>query len=128
MGGVRINEELKAFILDKIESVGHVEVLCLLAQEPKKLWTADEVRRELRTNESMAASQLDNLLKLGFLNQGPNGAYYFDPIELKSAHLVNQLIESYRDRKMMIINLIYSKPTEKVRNLAEAFKIRKGDS
>lgn len=125
---VRITEELKSFILEKIESIGHLEVLCLLAQEPKKLWTAVDVSRELRTNESMAKGQLDTLLREGFLNQGPTGAYYYDPVELKSNAIIQQLLEAYRDRRMMVINLIYSKPTEKIRNLAEAFKLRKGDS
>lgn len=76
----------------------------------------------------MATSQLDQLLKAGFLNQGPTGAYYYDPVELKSADLIHQLLDAYRERRMMVINLIYSKPTEKIRNLAAAFKLRKGDS
>lgn len=122
-----INEELKFFILDKIESVGQLEVLCLLAHEPKKLWTAETLSKELRTNESMAASQLESLMKAGFLNQGPNGGYYFEPVENSVREKTTQLIELYRERRMMVINTIYSKPTEKVKNLAEAFKLRKGD-
>ena len=40
-------------------------------------------------------------------------------------HVIEMLAETYRDRRLAVTNEIYSKPLDKVKTFAEAFRLRK---
>jgi hypothetical protein len=124
---VVITDELKAFIMEKIDSLGHLEVLCLLHSNPEAKWTADSVNQKLRSNLALTAAQLAQLKSRGLLKSDENGNYFYSVSELRIDRLVLQVIELYKDRRVTLINFLYNKPTEKVKALADAFKIRKDD-
>lgn len=120
-------EGVRSFVLEKIDSVGHLEVLSLLSKDSSKTWTAEEVSQELRTNTSLASDQLEMLMGHGLLICIEKIKYQFSPSDSEDLTRINELVKIFHDRRRVIISLIYSKPTERVRNLADAFKIRKED-
>lgn len=122
-----LSEEIRNFILEKIESVGHLEVLRLLVDHESRAWSAQEVAQELRTNSSLAQSQLDSLVYHRLVLRDPSGNFIFDSANELDFGNVHELLDIFRNRRRVIISFIYSRPAEKVRNLADAFKIRKED-
>lgn len=115
---------IREFIYKNIRSVGHLEVLLLLARDPHKRWTADEVSRELRTNTSYALSQLNELVQSRLLSAEQTPLYsYLSNVEIDP--LVLQLHGIYNSRRTTLINLIYSQPMEKIMGFADAFQLKK---
>jgi hypothetical protein len=121
--------EVERFILDVISSVGQLEILLLLRETAPRQWTAGSVARELRFAVESVASRLEDLRARGLLaltaEEGP--VYYFAPRDPKDADVVRAVAEMYETRRVSVITLIYSRPSDPVRQFADAFKIRKKD-
>jgi predicted ArsR family transcriptional regulator len=124
------SEKLSQFILTVIDSIGQLEVLLLLRAHPERDWSASEVSDELRTNAPSATEHLDRLTHHGLfaLSESPPRRYRFRPRTPELAAAVDLLNQAYRDDRVAVINMIYSKPMERIRIFADAFKIRKEDS
>lgn len=123
MTDVDLSEEIKNFINAHIRSVGHLEVLFLLGDDPARSWTAEMVSGELRTNPTYALSQLKELTAAGLVSF-MNGKYAStsDPQLLD---LVYKLRSAYNIKRSTVINYIYDQPLEKIKSFAEAFKLKK---
>ncbi len=120
-------EQINAFIFAKIDSVGHLDALCLLADDPERTWTGIALSTELRSNLSLACAQLEALTMHGLAVKASGDTYRYKPLREEDDRIARALLELYRERRPMIISTIYSKPTERVKSLAEAFRLRKGD-
>lgn len=123
MSDSEFSEEIRNFINAHIRSVGNLDVLVLLADDPKKSWTPEDVSRELRTNPDYANSQLQELKRIGLI-ESVNGGFisHRNPQVLD---MVYRLRSAYNSRRSSVINLIYEQPLEKIRGFAEAFKLKK---
>lgn len=130
----QISEELKAFVLDHVDSVEQLEVLLLLREKRESCWTAAEVSRELRSSAESVANRLKGLLakklliQIGELTLVDERVYQYQPQSEKLDFLVGRLAEMYRTRRFTVMNVIFSKPAESIRTFADAFKIKKGES
>ena len=129
-----ISDELKAFILEHVDSIEGIEVLLLLSAHRERTWTATEVSRELRSSFDSAANRLRALQTKRILREEGDRTlseeliYRYGPQSEKMDFLIGRLAELYRTRRFSVMNLIFSKPAESIRTFADAFKIRKGDS
>src|SRR5688572_26691650 len=74
-----LSEETERLIQQHIHSVEQLEVLLLLRDRRDRAWTAAEVSRELRTISSSAAQRLSDLVRRGFLKEGPAESHRYDP-------------------------------------------------
>lgn len=121
-------EDVRRFILDNLGSVEELEVLLMLRGAPEKNWSAAEVGQALYTSPAGAAMRLADLHAHGLLAliEGPEKLYCFRPARADMPVLINQLADLYKQRRVSVINLIYSKPSDKVQALADAFKFRQG--
>jgi hypothetical protein len=127
MNGDRIPDEMKAFISDYINSVVQLELLILLYHRRDDTWTPEQVAGELRISEGWTATELSRLAARGLVAaaQGPPRSYrYAPPPELELP--IARLVETYGERRVSIINLIYSGPGGALRSFADAFRLRKG--
>lgn len=120
-----IPDHVRRFIYDHIESVEQVELLLLLRKESGRAWSADELAKELRLNAGSAAMRLLDLRERGFVTEEKPEQYRFDATRAELARDVDGLAREYVERRTSVINLIFSKPTEKIRTFADAFKFRK---
>lgn len=121
-------QHVQKFILDVLGSVEELEVLLMLRSAPEKNWSAAEVGRGLYTSPAAAAMRLAHLHEHGMvaLIEGPERLYCFRPARSELVQIVDQLADLYKERRVSVINLIYSKPHDKVQALADAFKFRQG--
>ncbi len=122
-----IPSDVQRFIAKHIDATDQIEVLLLLASQPERTWTAEEVHRVVMTNVGSASVRLQDFCTKGFLTatstQPP--AYQFAPKEPEWADILRQLAPIYRQQMHRVISLIYSKPSTVVRSFADAFRLRK---
>ena len=115
---------VRRFIAGHIESVGQLEVLLLLRAAADKEWTTDEVARAVVTQPASAAGWLEQLSADGLLDGG-DGRYRYSPPSPAVERAIDDLAESYAKYRVAVIGLIFSKPSEHVRNFPEAFRVRR---
>jgi hypothetical protein len=121
-------EDVRRFIVDHITSVDQLEVLLLVRGQPRTDWGAVEVSRKLYTQPEAASLRLESLHALGFVERAgdsdPVSRYHPRTPELDQ--LASRLEEVYKERRVAVIALIYSKPDDPARAFADAFRFRKG--
>ncbi len=121
---------VKTFIADHIDSVVQLEVLLLFHREPQKAWRAEEVARSIRIDAAWVTSQMAYLQARGLLKraEGSEPLYRYGPRTDDLHQAVVQVAQAYAQRRVSVINMIYTKPVDKLRSFSEAFRFRKSDS
>lgn len=127
MNSEPIPKSVAAFIADYIESLVELEALLLLFTHRDRVWTSSEIARELRIDRSWPQSELQGLCTRGILRCTPGAetTYQFAPRDPAMEQVVAHLAAAYADRRVTIIGLIFSKPVDKLKTFADAFRIRK---
>ncbi len=122
-----IPEEVKRFIADHIDSVEALEVLLLLKDNPDREWGAGDVSRALYTQPESAAARLADLQSINLLAARDESGllYRYSPGPDNPDRVVTELSKAYKERRVTVITLIFSKPNEKIRTFADAFKIKR---
>ncbi len=121
-----IPHAVRRLIVEEIESIAQLETLLLLYRSPERTWTPDQVSIELRIDPRWTAEQLTVLERRGFLSQSSDPpSYRFHAATPEMASAVALLAESYADRRVAVIALIYSRPRDPIRLLADAFRVRR---
>lgn len=128
MHGSELPEGVRRFIAEHIESVEQLEILLLLFRHPERTWSADEASRELRISELSAGERLVDLARDTRVVRAENGGrdYRYAPEDAERDEAVRGLVSAYAERRVTVINLIFSKPTDKISTFANAFRFWKG--
>ena len=123
----QLDDRLQRFIVENIASVAQLEVLLLLKQHPQRAWNAEDVARALYTGPTLIGAELADWESRGLLVSQPDqpGHYRYAPRSPELADTVNKLEQAYKERRVAVITDIYSKPVDKIRTFADAFRIRK---
>ncbi|NKE69468.1 hypothetical protein MNODULE_01715 [Nitrospiraceae bacterium HYJII51-Mn-bac16s-1-B09] len=118
---------MKQFIAERIDSVELLEVLLFLRANSEREWRADEVSKEFRSSTVSISKRLADLhaRELLFLNEGSPPRYRYNPRTNKLVVAVDRLAEAYALSRARVIDLIFSKPADKLRHFSDAFKLRK---
>jgi hypothetical protein len=120
-----IPDDVRRFLGEHIHSVEQLEVLIWLLEHPAECWTGKAVARELRIDANSAASRLEDLVSRGLAAAGREPeSFVYEPAHPERDRLVRSLARLYAERRVSIINLIFSKPVDRVRLFADAFRIR----
>jgi hypothetical protein len=122
-------EEVRRFIAHHIESVEQLEILLLLYKRPGQAWSSEAVSQELRIDAKSAGERLEDMAHDGLLRrQGRSPCeYQYGPENSKLEDAVRGLAAGYAERRVTVINLIFSKPIDRIRTFADAFRLRKDD-
>jgi hypothetical protein len=115
---------VRRFIAGHIESVGQLEVLLLLRAAADKEWTTDEVARAVVTQRASAGGWLEQLRTDGLVTLVAE-RYRYSPPNADVERAIDELAESYAKYRVAVIGLIFSKPSEHVRDFPEAFRLRR---
>jgi hypothetical protein len=127
-----IPDEIFNFVNLHIDSVEKLEILLFLFKNPEKSWTAQAISDRIRTHPSSIAQKLGDLHKVDLLTLEKTAAnadllYKFNSNNLKFVNLVDGLNRCNSERRVSLINLIFSKPQSKVQGFADAFKFKRED-
>jgi hypothetical protein len=122
-----IPDDVKQFILDKIDSVAELEGLLLLCSNPQDEWKVEALAQRLYINEQQTGDVLAKLHAEGFLSikGGKSPSYRFQPNSEEICQIVDRVKEVYSKYLVPVTNLIHSKPKTNVQKFADAFRLRK---
>ena len=125
--GLGLSSQVQALIVERISSVVQLEILLLLYAEPARPWTAADVATNLRVDPTWTDAQLSELAAHELVRSegGTPPAFRYAPGNADLDATVAELCVAYEDRRVSVISLIYSKPTDSLKSFADAFRIRK---
>ena len=119
-----IPADVQRFLADHIRSIAQLELLLMLHRERERTWTVAAAAKELYTAVSMTEPLLESLRTIGLVSlQGDQ--YQYSPKQQPLDRVVSDLSQLYQQRRVTIVNLIYSAPVQKLQDFADAFRIRK---
>ena len=119
-----IPKDIRNFLTDSIETVSQLELLFLIFENKNSTWTAETISKQLRTHPSMAFKQMEILTHKGILFK-ENDHYSYRPQTQKLEENITQLFALYHERPVAIVTFIYTKPEDKLKGFADAFKFKK---
>jgi hypothetical protein len=124
-----IPAELQRFVEQHVDSLAELEAILLLREDPTRTWPPAEVAKVLYAMPEMCASLLAKLARRGLLEHStdPEAGYRYRPASAELDRLIGDLGAVYRQRRVAVITLIYSKPSSNVQSFADAFRLRKED-
>jgi hypothetical protein len=118
--------DIKGFIADNIDTVAQLELLLLLRSDRNKQWTAEEAGKALYSSAEVTALQMADLQLKRLLAPGSAaGTFVYRPEPADVAGLVDRLADLYHERRVAVITAVYTKPIDKIRSFADAFRLRK---
>lgn len=118
-----IPKRVRDLISRDLSSVEQLELLFLLRQlQPQEL-SAEEASRRLHTSQHSSRTRLEELVRTGHVAVRAERYRYAASGEADRA--VAELERYYGTHRTRIISLIFSRPSESVRDFADAFRLRK---
>ena len=128
MPNSELPQEIVDFIARYIKSLEHLEVLLLVSGTGGKDWTCSAVYEVIKSNESSIDGRLKDLSRQGLLTQGPGSepVYRFEPADDKVPGVIETLATIYRERRLRVVEAIYSSSGSQIPGLADAFTLKKG--
>lgn len=117
--------KLQRFIAQHIESVEKLEVLLLLFNSAGTKWSSQSVYQKIQSNPRSVARRLAELTAQGFLSKDSENNFQFVPKTPELGDAVALLKAEYEQRRVKVIEAIFSQSTEQMRRFADAFRIRK---
>jgi hypothetical protein len=120
------NQDILEFIRSSIRSVWALEMLLVLRRHGERAWTVEQLVAELRASTPLVADNLAVFEAAGLVLM-EDGRYRYAPASPWLESLCTDLEAAYRERPVTVINAIVSPPGDKLRTLANAFRL-KGDT
>jgi hypothetical protein len=119
--------EVDRFILERIDTVPHLEALLLLWQHSFERWSVENVARRLWIEPEEARAILQDLIRLEFASLAPGDLdqYAYQP-SASNDRLMRGVEVHYRREMIRISRMIHAKPSSAVRAFARAFRFKKG--
>jgi hypothetical protein len=112
-----------AFVQAAISSVCALELLILLRRERQRCFQPDQLVRELRSSQLAVARALDHLTKSGLLEDIPGSGYRYQQGSVRLDAICDRLESEYAQKPVKIMRAILEAPDEKLRTLADAFRL-----
>jgi hypothetical protein len=121
-----LSPEVRQFLTDHIDSAEQLEILLLLQRDPDRRWTAQEVSQAIYTVPASALMRLEALVAHGFATSsgGSDPTYVFEPRTEEIRRQVQTLADAYRNDRVSVIKLIFSRPPDPLQSFADAFRLR----
>lgn len=121
-------ESVVRLVATRVESLEALRVLLLLRDQPDRTWTCQEVTDAVALDAASVSGALVRLRQRGLLTVelADDARYrYAATGDLGSA--VDDLKECYRTRPLDLAALIASRPQQRLRLFADAFRLRKDE-
>ncbi len=122
-----IPDDIRRFLLKRIDSVAHLEALLLLRANPDMDWSEPAVAARLYLAPEEVSPLLSRLQADGFIMaaDSPVIQYRYHPSSPELAAMADRVAEEYAKHLVPITKLIHDKPRLRIQEFADAFKLRK---
>jgi len=116
-----IADSVRKLITQRIDSIEQLEVLLLMREHRERGWTVEAISDHLRSSVMSVGGRLKLLVQHGLIDHS-NGSYrYAAAGEIDDT--VGQLAQAYVEHRFSVIELIFDKPSDKLRVFADAFRV-----
>lgn len=123
---VEIPENVKQFLTNCIESVGQLEVLFFFLASPQKEFDSSLISKELRSHPTSALNQMIHLSEHGVLKKTKDpDLFIYSPKNSDLHETITRLYKEFHEKPVKIISFLYDKPQDKLKDFANAFKLKK---
>lgn len=115
------------YILEKIESVPHLEAVILLWNSRPVGWAADELASRLYVPSERAVEILQDLIRQQLVQQtaGSPTRYSYLPRSDEQNEWMFRVDTAYRQEIVRISTMLHTKASPSVREFARAFRFKK---
>ena len=117
-----IPKNVRTFLLTNIDSVGLLETLLILHEQPNREWTPDEINLELRSTLGAVKVRLARLRGLRLASRSAEGRYRYAPDNETKAIAINDLAGFYRQYRLRVIDLLLSNLNQ-LRDFSDSFRL-----
>ncbi len=122
--------EVRGFIANYVDSLEHLEILALMSGSATGVWTVQRIFAALQSNPESIAQRLELLVQQQLAvrvqtSDESHPSYSFRPATPELDETVKAVIRAFRERRVTITELIFSKPPAPLKGFADAFRIRK---
>jgi hypothetical protein len=123
--GTVLPEDVINFIRSSIGSIWALEQLLLLHRDPNRVWSVDELTRELRSSLGIVSGVLMQFERLGFVEQAAEGRYRYHAATAELEAQVERLVSHYAQFPLAVMQAILLTPNHKIQLFADAFRLKK---
>jgi hypothetical protein len=115
------------YILEKIDSVPHLEAVILLWNSRPVGWSADELASRLYVPSERATEIVQDLIRQQLVQQapGPPPRFSYLPRSEEQNEWMFRVDIAYRREIVRISTMLHSKASSSVREFARAFRFKK---
>lgn len=113
------------FLRDSVRSVWELELLLLFHRQRTRLWSTEELVRDLHASILIVGDSLGALQKSGLVSKNADDQYQYWPISPELDRLVDDIAAAYANSPVAVTEAILSAPNSSIRIFADAFKIKK---
>ena len=118
--------EVAEFIQMYIHSLEELEILVIFQDDPSLERTIDDLNKNIRSSVASITSRVKSLERNGLLSEISPARYKFLPASKDLEYAAQSLVAAYKERRVSVIEAIFSKPLAGIREFAEAFKFKGG--
>lgn len=120
-----LSDNVKQFIAECISSVEQLEVLLHLYATAPRPWSAEAIAKDLYVAPESVERRLVEFLEKGLLEKREGELYAYKPAKQDTDRTVQEVSFAYKERRVAVINQIFSNPHDHLRSFADAFKFKK---
>lgn len=117
--------KIRDFIDHYIDSVEQLEILLLLKESSPKSWTSKEINEKLQSHLDSVKERLEQLCILKLITC-QDSRYFYPGEDRVAISKVEAVAQAYRQKRIRVIEMIFSRPKNKLKDFSNAFKLRKG--
>jgi len=122
-----IPEPVRRFLSVNIDSIAQLEALLLLRRHPDQKLTAEAIAEQLYVSPVDAEALLNKLVSRALILADDSGppVFQFNCKNEQLVHDVDRVAHAYAKYLIPITNFIHHKPSQGLRDFADAFKLKK---
>lgn len=121
---MNFSPEFVEFVRRSLASVSELEILVLLFKNPNNKWTVESISEVRRSSVHLTQGCLRALSSHGLIKM-TDGIYRYEPINEIVHDYVVKLVELSGTHLTAMISLIYDSKIDKIKDFADAFKLRR---
>jgi hypothetical protein len=120
-------DNVKLFLRETVSSVEQLEILLHVFNHSAAPMTAEAVAKALYISQEIASDRLQTYANRGILNATGSvpPAYSINSSNSETLRMLAEIGSLYRERRVSLINFIYSAPSSTIQSFADAFIIGK---
>lgn len=96
----------------------------LYATAPRP-WSAESIAKDLYVAPESVERRLTEFHEKGLLEKREGDLYTYKPAKQEIDRSVHEVSLAYKERRVAVINQIFSNPQDHLRSFADAFKFKK---